>query len=179
MTALSIPTHASLPRAPRGATVRIDGLPQRVVAATTELLQVMGLEGRIVCRDRRRDKEPRIWVEILSADSGLLIGDHGSTLQALEHILRLLLRPLVGEGTRVSVDVNAYRARRMELLRRRAQDAARRARVTGRAVVLDPMSPADRRLVHVALAEEEGITTASEGEEPHRRVIVRPADPLA
>ncbi len=167
------------PRVHHDEAVRADDLPRRIVEVTDALLKVMGVEGKIVCRDRRRDDEPHIWIEILSPESGLLIGDRGSTLRALEHVLRLLLRPLTGETTHILVDVNAYRLRRMEILRRRAVEAVRRVRTTGRAVVLDPMSPADRRIVHVALAGEEGITTESQGDDPNRRVIVRPADPLA
>lgn len=159
--------------------VRSDELPRRVVAAATEFLRHMGVEGDILCRDRRETEAPHLWLEILARDSGLLIGERGSTLRALEHVLRRVLRPLTGERTRIIVDVNAYRVRRTEVLRRQAREAARRARTTGRAVLLEPMNAADRRVVHLALATEEGIATESEGEDPQRRVIVRPTDPLA
>lgn len=165
-----------LQTAPRART---DELPRRVVAVTTEFLHHMGFEGEIICRDRRGTDAPHLWLEILAPESGLLIGEHGATLRAFEHLLRRVLRPLIGDEVRVSVDVNAYRIRRIEVLRRRAREAARRARTTGRSAVLEPMTAVDRRVIHLTLAEEEGIATESQGDDPERRVIVRPVDPLA
>lgn len=156
-----------------------DALPRRVVSVTTEFLRHMGVEGEVIFRDRRGTDSPHLWLEILARENGLLIGEHGSTLRAFEHVLRLVLRPVIGDGIRVIVDVNAYRIRRMELLRRRAREAERRVRTTGRAVVLEPMNAVDRRVVHLTLATEEGVRTESQGEEPERRVVVRPVDPLA
>lgn len=167
------------PRPPRIGTRAPDvTLPQRAVAVTAEFLEVLGIEGEILCRDRRGDEMPHLWIEVLTRASGALIGERGRTLRALEHVLRLVLRPVVGDEVRVMVDVNAYRIRHMESLRRRARLAAQRARMTGRAVLLEPMIPADRRLIHLALATEEGVSTESQGEGAARRVIVRPRDPL-
>lgn len=159
--------------------VQEDELVARIERATQELLTVMDMPGNVVCRDRRRDESACLWVEILSPESRLLIGEHGSTLRAFEHVLRLVLRTVVDEHTRVVADVNAYRARRADFLRRRARDAAQRARGTRRAVVLEPMTAADRRLVHVALSAEADVVTESVGDDPDRRVVVRPKDPLA
>jgi spoIIIJ-associated protein len=154
----------------------VDPLPSRVATETTKFLQAMGIPGAVVCRERFEDS-PCLWVEILAEESRVLIGERGSTLHALEHVLRLVLRPIVGE-LRVVADVNAYRARREELLRRTARTAARRVRRFRHAVVLEPMHAADRRIVHVTLAGEEGVKTESRGEDPQRRVIIRPSDPL-
>lgn len=162
------------------AVPSVDDLPRRVVSITEELLSVMGIRGDVLCRDRRRDDPPHFWIEILAQESGgLLIGDRGGTLQALEHILRRILRPHVGEEIRIIADVNAYRARRMEVLRQLARSTARRVSHTRRAALLKPMSAADRRIIHLTLATEEGVVTESQGEEPHRQVVVRPRDPLA
>lgn len=173
------PVSPRVVRAAGPATdTRTDDVTVQVAEITTTLLTAMGMDGSVVCRDRRADESAALWIEILSSDSRLLIGEHGSTLSALEHVLRLLLRAVVPENIRVFADVNAYRARREEALRRRAQAAAERARAVGHAVVLEPMRPAERRLVHIALAGEAGITTDSQGEEPDRRVVIRPTDPL-
>lgn len=166
------------PAAPTRAPARED-LARRVVQVTMELLAAMGVEGSVLCRDRRTDETPHLWVEILARDSRFLIGERGSSLAALEHVLRRVLRPVVGDEVRIIADVNAYRVRRIEFLRRRAREAANRASRTGRAVLLDPMNAAERRIVHVTLAAIVGVTTESQGEEPERRVIVRPKDPLA
>lgn len=151
-------------------------LPRAVVTVTTEVLRTLGIEGEVLCRDRRSEETPHLLVEVLTPEGGLLIGERGTTLRAFEHILRLVLRPVVGSSLRVYVDVNAYRVRQLETLRRRARSAAERARLTGRAVVFEPMSAADRRIIHVTLAMEEGVATESQGEGAQRRVVVRPAD---
>lgn len=164
----------------RAATKAVpDRLVDEVVAVTRSLLAAMGLDAEVLCRDQRGDDSPHLWVEVLTKDSRLLIGDRGATLQAFEHILRLVLRPRVGEEVRIIADVNSYRVRRIEIIRRLAREALTRVRRTGRAAVMEPMRSADRRIVHVTLVEEEGVSTESVGEEPMRRVVVRPKDPLA
>lgn len=156
-----------------------DACAEAVGVITRQLLAAMGVPAEVICRDRRGDESPHVWVEVLTPESRLLIGDHGSALVAFEHILRRLVRAQVSEPVRVIADINSYRVRRIELIRRLARGALQRVRRTGRAVVLEPMRPSDRRIVHVTLTEEEGVTTESLGEEPMRRVVVRPKDPLA
>ncbi len=164
---------------PAHSPARDSELSGRVLAVAQELLDKLGMEGTVQCRVRSDDGAERLWVEIESKDSGLLIGDRGSTLRAFEHILHLLLRSSVGESVRVSADVNTYRLHHAEALRRQARDASERVRTTGRAVVLEPMEAPDRRIIHVALADDRSVRTESRGEEPRRRVVVRPRDPLA
>ena len=154
-------------------------LPQQVVEETMKFLRALDVEGQVLCRDLRNEEEPHLWVEIRTHQSSLLIGTQGSTLRAVEHVLRLLLRPFTGSAIRILVDVNAYRVRHMEALRRRARLAAERVRLTGRAVLLESMSPEDRRVVHLALAADGLVSTESQGQGPDRRVMIRPRDPLA
>jgi spoIIIJ-associated protein len=132
----------------------------------------------VACRDRRAEHPPHLWTEITTSESGLLIGEHGSHLRALEHILRILLRDDLGSACRFFVDVNAYRLRRMEFLKRLARDSARRVAESHHAVTLDPMPAMDRRIVHLALTSEALVETASIGQEPERRVVIRPRDPF-
>lgn len=114
-------------------------------------------------------------VDINAGDTGrLLIGAHGAHLAAFQHVVRCLLRRHVQEDVRVVVDVNGYRVRRERGLLDLAEEVARRAHRTGRTVVLRPMTAADRRAVHTALAGHKDISTESLGEEPNRRVVVRP-----
>ncbi len=80
-----------------------------------------------------------------------------------------------GHGTRINVDVAGYRARRREALAHFAEELAGKVRESGKDQALEPMPPADRKVVHDTIAELEGVTTMSEGEEPLRRVVVRPA----
>jgi spoIIIJ-associated protein len=104
----------------------------------------------------------------------LLIGSKGTHLLAFQYILRCLLRKSLEKDMRVVVDVNGYRTRREATLLDLAQEVARRAQRTGRTVVLRPMSAADRRAIHTALASHKDIATESLGDEPNRRVVVRP-----
>lgn len=153
-------------------------LPARAVATTEELLRYLGVPGSVTCRDRRADHPPHLWVEIVTSESGLLIGERGGNLRALEYILRLLLREHLAGVCRIFMDVNAYRLRRIEFLKRLARDAARRVTESHHAVTLEPMPAMERRIVHLALTSEALVETSSIGVEPERRVIIRPRDPF-
>ena len=106
---------------------------------------------------------------------GELIGRRGERLQAVQHLVNLMLSRKLGEWARVTVDIESYRGKREAQLRALARKAADRVRETGRAVQLEPMTALERRWVHVELQGAEGIVTESAGEEPERRVIVLPA----
>lgn len=103
-----------------------------------------------------------------------LIGAGGAHLSALQHVVRCILRSQLAERVHILVDVNSYRVRREQSLLNLAQEVARKASRTGRTIALRPMSAADRRAIHTALAKQPDIHTESLGEEPNRRVVVRP-----
>lgn len=108
-------------------------------------------------------------------DVGLLIGKRGSTIDAIQYLASAAVRGPEGERLAVVVDAAGYRDRRAAALARAAEEAAREALATGEPVALEPMSSAERKLVHVALQGRADVTTESEGAEPARRVIVSPA----
>ena len=121
------------------------------------------------------DEEGGVLVDVTGSDLGLLVGPRGATLQAIEELVRTVVqRRTEGRGARINVDVGGYRAKRREALARFAEELAEKVRETGRNQALEPMPPADRKVVHDTIAELDGVTTASEGEEPRRRVVVRP-----
>jgi spoIIIJ-associated protein len=121
------------------------------------------------------DEEGGVLVDVTGQDLGLLVGPRGATLQAIEELVRTVVqRRTEGRGARINVDVAGYRAKRREALARFAEELADKVRETGRDQALEPMPPADRKVVHDTIAALDGVTTASEGEEPHRRVVVRP-----
>ena len=105
----------------------------------------------------------------------LLIGKRGQTIDAIQHLANALLRSADAEQKAVVVDAAGYRARRRQTLERAAEQAAREALADGRPVPLEPMSAAERKLVHLYLQERGGVTTESEGAEPNRRIVVAPA----
>jgi spoIIIJ-associated protein len=103
---------------------------------------------------------------------GALIGRKGERLSALQHLVNLMLSRKMGSWTRVLVDVEDYRGRRERQLVEVATRAADRVNETGQMLQLEPMSALERRWVHLALRDREGVTTQSIGEEPTRRVVV-------
>ena len=107
---------------------------------------------------------------------GALIGRKGERLSALQHLVNLLLSKRVGEWTRILVDVEDYRGRRERQLRDLANRAAERVGETGKMLQLEPMPALERRWIHLALREHEGVATQSIGEEPNRRVVVLPRE---
>ena len=107
---------------------------------------------------------------------GSLIGRKGERLSALQHLVNLLLSRRTGEWTRVLVDVEDYRGRRERQLQDLARRAADRVVETGKMLQLEPMPALERRWVHLALREIDGVTTQSIGEEPNRRIVVLPVE---
>jgi spoIIIJ-associated protein len=104
---------------------------------------------------------------------GLLIGKHGATLEALQELVRSAVQRRTLARCRVLVDIEDYGKRRRSQLADRARQVARRVRRTGRQEALDPMSPYERKIVHDAASEVGGVESASEGQEPSRRVVIR------
>lgn len=125
--------------------------------------------------------EEGIRAEITGGDLGTLIGKNGNTLEAIEFLVNVIVNKDAEdrERVRVSVDAGQYKSRRDQRLQQIAARAADRVRASGQPVTLEPMSPAERRVVHLALREIPGIASESTGEDPERRVTVMPAGPEA
>lgn len=119
--------------------------------------------------------DDEIFIEVYGGDPGKIIGRAGRTLAALEYLTNAVVNRDGGNGVRVNVDVGGYKRRRDARLRETALNAAARVRKAGHAVELDPMSAAERRIVHMALADEPDVYTESNGEGGDRRVVVKPA----
>jgi spoIIIJ-associated protein len=139
------------------------------------LVQAFGYEA--VTSTATADDHESAEVRIDGGELGLLIGPKGRTLSAINEISRaVVLRQLdaAPEG-RVHVDISGYRQRRREALERFARSVAEEVVASGRAKALEPMSAADRKIVHDAVGEIDGVQTSSEGEEPSRRVVIAPS----
>lgn len=113
-------------------------------------------------------------VEVHGGDAGRLIGKNGRTLAALEQITNAVVNRRADSHVRVNIDVGGYKRRRDERLRQQASKAAERAERSGEPVEMDPMSAAERRVVHMALADHPDVVTESAGEGRDRRVVVKP-----
>ena len=120
--------------------------------------------------------EDTIELRIEGDDLGLLIGPKGVALQSLQELTRTVVQRQTGARSgRILVDVSGYRAKRKEALERFASKIADDVLASATRVVLEPMSPADRKIIHDAINAIDGVSTSSEGEEPRRRVVVSPA----
>jgi spoIIIJ-associated protein len=135
------------------------------------LLDILDMDG-----DLELDIEgDRASVAIVGADLDDLVGQRGVTLEALQELTRLAVLQETGQRSRLMLDVGGYRVRRRAELVTLATAAGERVAGNGQDERLAPMSPFERKVVHDTLADVEGVITESEGEEPQRRVVVRPA----
>ncbi|MEK6227702.1 MAG: R3H domain-containing nucleic acid-binding protein [Actinomycetota bacterium] len=154
---------AALPEAPA----------ERLRAVVTRVVQELGLRATVDVEET--DEELRATVN--GEELGLLIGKHGATIDALQHIaMRAALRG-GGDRKQVVVDAAGYRERREAALHRAADQAVADALRYGRPVELEPMRPLERKVVHVHLRDRTDVDTHSEGDEPDRRLVVTPTRP--
>lgn len=138
-----------------------------------ELVAAFAFTGTTELIEDGDDLEIRVHGENL----GLLVGPRGTTLQAVQDLARVASQRRLGDhDTRLRVDIGGYRQRRKEALDRFALQMADEVKQSGVARVLEPMSSADRKIVHDALSEVDGISTRSEGDDPYRRVVITPGN---
>ena len=120
------------------------------------------------------DDERSLVLNIVGDDLGVLIGRQNETLSALEFVTRMMTNQQTHSRTGFVVDVNGHRAKRAESLRRLALRMADQTAQTGRTVAMEPMPPAERRIVHLALRDHPAVTTQSVGEGDRRKVTIIP-----
>ena len=137
------------------------------------LLEAIGVVGEVDVNEADGVTYVEIWADDDPDALGLLIGKRGNTLESIQELVRIVVHKGTGERCSVLVDVEDYRKRRRAQVLHRARDAAHRVKKSGRQEALEPMSAYERKLVHDAVAEMGGLQTASEGEEPERRVVIR------
>ncbi|SCW37609.1 spoIIIJ-associated protein [Ruminococcaceae bacterium YRB3002] len=135
-----------------------------------EVLSGIGIHGNM---DSYREDDT-IYISVTGSDCASAIGRHGETLDAISYMTNLIANKHSEERVHVHLDVGGYKKHREQVLRNLAGKAASRALRTGRKVEMEPMNPAQRRLVHAYLQDFEGVTTHSEGTEPNRHVVVTP-----
>ena len=134
-----------------------------------ELTKLMGVDVTI---DMGTDAEGNVYGYINGDTLGILIGRRGETLDAVQYLTSLRVNRGREGYIRVTLDTENYRAKREDTLIRLANRMANRALRTGRKVSLEPMNPYERRIIHYALQQTNGVTTHSEGEEPNRHVVI-------
>jgi spoIIIJ-associated protein len=152
--------------APQADSALPEGKAQQFLQTLTTL---MGVNVSVAVS---RDEEGNVLANMQGDTLGILIGRRGETLDALQYLTSLLVNKGSEQYIRVTLDTENYRAKREEALTRLANRMANRAIKTGRKVVLEPMNPYERRILHSALQSNEAVTTHSEGEEPNRHVVI-------
>ncbi len=156
-----------------------DNEEERILEIVTDFLQGlldrMGLKATIessVLRDE--GEEPTYRLNIVGDDLGILIGRRAETLESIQYLARLVVNQRIHRWHRIEVDVENYKRRREQSLQRLARNMADRAVNEGRTVVLEPMPPRERRLIHLALRDRDDVRTESIGEGNERKVTIIP-----
>lgn len=136
----------------------------------TEVLSTMGLSLEV---EVRKEQES-VTFDLRGEQLGLVIGRRGQTLDALQYLVNIVANRGAETRQRIILDAGGFRERRRKTLQGLADRLARQVLRTGKEVRLEPMSPADRKVIHTRIQAVEGLTTYSEGEEPERRVVIAP-----
>lgn len=134
------------------------------------VLTEMGLHASI----ETRVVNDRVYIDISGEKMGMVIGKRGDTLDALQYLTNIVVNKGHNDYVKIMLDTENYRSRREETLKKVAYKFAKKASQTRRPVILEPMNPYDRRIVHSALQDSKTVKTHSEGKEPFRRVVITP-----
>jgi spoIIIJ-associated protein len=151
----------------------IEAQAEEAAATLKRILELMGEKAEV---ETVRDATEGLELNIKADGSGLLIGRHGQTLDALEYLVNRMLARRLKDAPPISIDTESYRARRRWQLHRMALSKGEQAKREHVAVMLDPMPPRDRRIVHLALKEDPLVTTRSSGDGFLRSIQIVPID---
>ena len=139
----------------------------------TSLLKMMNIDGSI---GDLKEGETKVYVELESKNSGLIIGKRGKTLEALQFIVNLMVNKMTESEKKIILDIESYRAKRERALKRLSREVATKVVRTGKPWTLEPMNPFERRLIHLTLQNDARVTTKSEGQGIYRKVKIMPSD---
>lgn len=134
-----------------------------------DTLKAMGMEVEITSSI---DEDGALYVDMKGENMGILIGKRGQTLDSLQYLANRVANKRQSGYVRVKLDTENYRARREETLKHLAKNIAHKVKRNRRPVILEPMNPYERRIIHSTLQSDPYVTTHSEGEEPYRKVVV-------
>ncbi|MBS3970981.1 MAG: protein jag [Clostridia bacterium] len=118
------------------------------------------------------NREDHVYINIKGKNIGILIGRRGETLESLQYLTNLAVQKKIENRIRIILDIEGYRSRREQTLVRLANRLYERVKKTHKSIVLEPMNPHERRIIHTALQSKNDIQTYSEGDEPYRKVVI-------
>ncbi len=167
------------PKAAPADTVQESGAEQASREILQQLLSLLSLSGTVDSQTVTNAREngengSSVLLDVRGDDLGILIGRRGQTLAALQYMVRLMVGRRVDKWVPVVIDVEGYRQRRAEALKRFAVEMADRVKARGAPFTLEPMPPHERRIIHMALADHPQVFTESVGQGEERKVVIRP-----
>ena len=151
---------------------QLDEIADTAIAALKDVLKYFNV-GEVTIDEYEGD-EGELILDITGDDLAVLIGRHGRTLDALQFLISAITVRKIGYRFPVIIDVESYKNRQRQKLEALARSSANKAASQGRSIKLRPMTPYERRIIHVALRDDKRVDTASEGEGPGRHVVVVP-----
>ena len=137
-----------------------------------DFLREMFIAMGIIVNIETELKEKQLLINLSGSDMGILIGKRGQTLDSIQYLVNLVVNKGNAPYLSITIDTENYRQRRKETLESLAYNLAKKVKQTGRKVVLEPMNPYERRIIHSSLQNNKYVTTYSEGEEPYRNVVI-------
>lgn len=151
---------------------QLDEIADTAIAALKDVLKYFNV-GEVTIDEYEGD-EGELILDITGDDLAVLIGRHGKTLEALQFLISAITVRKIGYRFPVIIDVESYKNRQRQKLEALARSSANKAASQGRSIKLRPMTPYERRIIHVALRDDDRVNTASEGEGMERHVVVVP-----
>lgn len=151
--------------------IKKEDKPKKALAFLSEVIEEMGLKIEVELM-QNDSKAKEVLLNLSGDDLGIAIGHHGKTLDSLQYLSNLAINKGEQDYLRVVLDAQGYRERREKTLKHLALKMARKAKDKDRKVVLDPMPPHERRIIHAVLQDRAGVSTHSEGEDPYRKVVI-------
>jgi len=147
------------------------GVADRALVAVDDILRLMGTDahGVLSAADQRE-----VTIDIQGHGTGVLIGRHGVTLNSLQLLVGIIANRGLGQGVRITLDAEGYRARRRQMLERMAHAHAARVRAARKEIVITDLKPHERRIIHMALQDDPDVETYSEGEGDERYIVISP-----
>lgn len=149
------------------AKVKFD--PERIAK---EFLREMFLAMGIIVSIETKLKDKQLFINLTGGDMGILIGKRGQTLDSIQYLVNLVVNKGNAPYLSITIDTENYRQRRKDTLESLAYNLAKKVRQTGQKVVLEPMNPYERRIIHSSLQNNRYVATYSEGDEPFRNVVI-------
>jgi len=139
---------------------------------TEKILELLKIKAKVKLEEDKENKAIKVQIE--SDEAGILIGRHGETLNAFQLILSLIVNKNQEGRQRIILNVGNYREKRAEELKNLALNTAQKVKFSGKPIAIPNLSPFERRIVHLYLADHPDVTTESEGEGKDRRLVVKP-----